>query len=121
MSKNNKKLAKKKAHEREARKRVLDRRKAIRQDRKDEAMREKAFEREFSQKQNLGLTNEEIKSKLEHNLKILEALEEELVKEEEVRQQNTAVFKEKALEDMAKLQEQIAKQEPAEDQPKESE
>lgn len=77
MSKNNKKIAKKKAHEREARKRVLERRKAIRQDRKDERLREEAFEREFSQKQNLGLTNEEIKQKLEHNMKLLEVLEQE--------------------------------------------
>jgi hypothetical protein len=120
MSKNNKKLAKKKTHEREARKRVLERRKAIRQERKDELMRERAFEKEFSQKQNLGLTTEEIKQKLEHNMKILEALENELVQEEETRKKNTSAFMEKAVEDMAKFEELVAKKEDSQETAEES-
>lgn len=113
MSKNNKKLAKKKTHEREARKRVLERRKEMRQERKDEAMREKAFEREFAQKQNLGLTHEEIKQKLEHNMKLLEALENELVQEEETRKKNAAAINEKAAEDLAKFVENTEQQKDA--------
>jgi hypothetical protein len=107
MSKNSKKDAKKKAHEREARKRVLERRKALRQERKDDKLREEAFEREFSKKQNLGLTNEQIKEKLEHNMKILEALENELVAEDENRKKYASEAMKAAQENMAKLKETV--------------
>jgi len=108
MSKNSKKIAKKKAHEREARKRVLEKRQSLRQDRKDEKLREEAFEREFAKKQNLGLTQEEIKAKLEHNMKILEALENELVAEDENRKKYAAEAMKAAQEGMDKLKESVA-------------
>ena len=44
--------------------------------------RELAYEREFAEKQNLGLSADEIKSRLSHNLQILEALEKQLEEEE---------------------------------------
>lgn len=108
MSKNSKKIAKKKAHEREARKRVLERRQSLRQERKDEKLREEAFEREFAKKQNLGLTQEEIKAKLEHNMKILEALENELVAEDENRKKYAVEAMKAAQEGMNKLKESVA-------------
>lgn len=108
MSKNSKKIAKKKAHEREARKRVLERRQSLRQERKDEKLREEAFEREFAKKQNLGLTQEEIKAKLEHNMKILEALENELVAEDENRKKYAVEAMKAAQEGMDKLKESVA-------------
>lgn len=119
MSKNNKKVAKKKAHEREARKRVLERRTAIRQERKDDRLREEAFEREFSQKQNLGLTTEEIKEKLEYNMKILEALEKEY--EQNPDNKNNEEVMKHIRESMDKFKEEIDKKmleksEPAKEQ-----
>lgn len=107
MSKNNKKLAKKKAHEREARKRVLDKRMALRQERKDERIREEAYEKAFREKQNLGLTNEEIKAKLEHSMKMLEALEEEYDQSPD-KQKNTAI-NQQIKESMDKFKEEIDK------------
>jgi hypothetical protein len=109
MSKNNKKLVKKKVHEREARKRVLEKRQTIRQERKDEKLREEAFEREFSQKQNLGLTKEEIKQKLEHNMKILEALEQEYVVEDEKRKNQSDEIMKQAKESMEQLKQEFEK------------
>lgn len=107
--KNNKKLAKKKTHEREARKRVLERRQTIRQERKDEKLREEAFEKEFSQKQNLGLTNEEIKQRLEHNMKILEALEQEYIAEDEGKKIQSNEIMKQAKESMEQLRKEIEK------------
>lgn len=107
MSKNKKKMMKKKAHEREARKRVLEKRTVMRKERKDEKIREEAFEKAFAEKQNLGLTTEEIKEKLENNMKILEALEQEFEKEEESRKSQTGDFLQKIQAEMDKFKQDI--------------
>lgn len=99
MKKNKKAIQKKKDRAKEVRKRVVEKRLILRKERKDELLREQAFEKEFKEKSNLGLSNDEIKSRLEHNMKILEELEKEYDtqaqdgKKEKVMQQVGAIEK----------------------------
>lgn len=79
MSKKNdtkKKVAKKKARQKAVKKKIIENRLQMRRETKLEKERDAAYEREFSKKQNLGLTDEEIKANLEHNMKILQAINE---------------------------------------------
>jgi hypothetical protein len=79
MSKKNdtqKKVQKKKVRQKAVKKKIIEKRLATRKEAKLERERDAAFEREFSKKQNLGLTDDEIKKNLEHNMKILQAINE---------------------------------------------
>ena len=77
IKKNKSAIKKKKQRAKEVKKRIVENRLLLRKERKEELLREQAFEKEFNQKSNLGLSNEEIKQRLEHNMKILEELEKE--------------------------------------------
>lgn len=86
MSKKNSKkhLQKRKLREKEVKKRIMENRVILRRERRDERIREQAFEKEFAKKSEECLSNEERKERLEHNLKILEALEKEYDKENNI-------------------------------------
>lgn len=81
MSNQRKKIEKKKARQKTVKKKIIEKRLAARKEAKMVRLRDEAYEREFAKKQNLNLSAEEIKQRLEHNMKILEALEEEYLKE----------------------------------------
>lgn len=94
MSKERKKLQKKKARQKAVKKRLIETRLEDRKQRKLERLRDEAFEREFAKKQNLGLSSEEIKERLENNLKILQALEDEFLRESPEKAATAAQIKE---------------------------
>ncbi len=79
MSKKNTKkhFEKRKAREKAVKKKIVESRVLLRKERKLEREREEAYEREFAQKQNMGLTPEQVRAKIEENMKILEAINEE--------------------------------------------
>lgn len=81
MSKERKKLQKKKARQKAVKKRIIEKRLEARREARLIRERDAAYEREFAKKQNMNLSADEIKERLEHNMKILEALEEEYLKE----------------------------------------
>lgn len=81
MSKERKKLQKKKARQKAVKKKLIEKRLEARREAKLVKLRDEAFEREFEKKQNLNLSDEEIKERLENNMKILEALEEEYLRQ----------------------------------------
>lgn len=105
MSKERKKLQKKKARQKAVKKRLIEKRLADRKERKLERLRDAAYEREFSKKHNLGLSDQEIKERLAHNMKILQALEEEYLREKNANNETI----EQVKEQLAIQQEQIKK------------
>jgi hypothetical protein len=76
MSKKNSKkaLQKKKDREKMVRKKVIETRMEIRKERKMEKLREDAYEREFKNKEKTGMSLEEVKKTIEHNMKVLAEL-----------------------------------------------
>ena len=70
-------LEKKRARQKSVKKTLIEKRLFERKERKMERERELAFEREFNQKQSLGLSKEEINERLQKNIKMLEALEKQ--------------------------------------------
>ena len=87
MSKERKKLQKKKARQKAVKKKIIEKRLEARKEAKLVRLRDEAFEREFNKKQNLNLSAEEIKERLENNMKILEALEEEYMRDSSANQE----------------------------------
>lgn len=81
MSNERKKIQKKKARQKAVKKKIIEKRLESRREAKLVRLRDEAFEREFAKKQNLNLSAEEIKDRLENNMKILEALEEEYLRQ----------------------------------------
>jgi|APGre2960657373_1045057.scaffolds.fasta_scaffold15489_5 hypothetical protein len=77
MSNQRKKIQKKKTRQKAVKKKIVEKRLQNRREIKFMKIRDEAFEKEFAKKQALGLSDVEIKERLENNLKILEALEEE--------------------------------------------
>jgi hypothetical protein len=94
MSKERKKLQKKKARQKAVKKKIIEKRLDDRKQRKLERLRDEAYEREFEKKQNLGLSSEEIKERLENNMKILQALEDEFLRENPEKAATVAQVKE---------------------------
>ena len=101
MSKQQKKMQKKKERERESRKKVLHRREVMRETKKAEQAKEDQMEAEYLKQQQDGLKpmpiindpakrDAAIKARLERNLKILEALEQEYQKEQAQRKEVNA-------------------------------
>jgi hypothetical protein len=78
MSKKNTKkhFEKRKAREKAVKKKIAESRVFIRKERRFEREREEALEREFAQKQNYGLSEEEVKQKIADSWKMLEAINE---------------------------------------------
>ena len=68
---------KRKSREKVVKKKIAESRVFIRRERKLEREREEALEREFAQKQNLGLSPEEVRQRIEDSYKMLEAISEE--------------------------------------------
>jgi len=94
MSKERKKLQKKKARQKAVKKKIIEKRLEARREAKLVRERDEAYERAFAKKQNLNLSAEEIKERLENNMKILEALEEEYLKENPDNRKNVESVKE---------------------------
>ena len=94
MSKERNKLQKKKARQKAVKKKIIGKRLEARREAKLVHERDEAYERDFAKKQNLNLSAEEIKERLEHNMKILEALEEEYMKDNPEHQKNIEGVKE---------------------------
>ncbi len=67
---------KRKAREKAVKKRIAESRVFLRKERRLEREREEALEREFAQKQNFGLTEEQVKQKIADSYKMLEAINE---------------------------------------------
>ena len=82
MKNSKKQISKKKARQKAVKKIIVENRLIARKEKRLENERELAYEREFAEKQNLGLSADEIKSRLSHNLQILDALEKQLEEEE---------------------------------------
>jgi len=82
MKNSKKQISKKKARQKAVKKVIVENRLIARKEKRLEYERELAYEREFAEKQNLGLSADEIKSRLSHNLQILDALEKQLEEEE---------------------------------------
>jgi hypothetical protein len=70
-------MEKKRARQKAVKKILVEKRLVERKERKLEHMREIAFEREFDNKQKIGLSKEEVDEKLRRNIKMLEALEQQ--------------------------------------------
>src|SRR5262252_735023 len=91
MASNQKKFQKKKDREREVRKKVLHRRESLRRHKAEEREKEEQYEREYQEGQKPIVNNEKkdamIKDRLRDNMKILEALEQEYLKEMETRKE----------------------------------
>lgn len=107
MKKNKSAIQKKKQRAKQVKKRIIENRLLLRKEKKEEFLREQAFEKEFNQKSNLGLSNEEIKQRLEHNMKILEELEKEYdhrPKDEKAEKVKNQV---EALEEFNRLQNEL--------------
>lgn len=107
MKKNKKAIQKKKLRSKQVRKKIVEKRLALRKERKDEQIREQAFEREFAEKNKSGLSNEEIKSRLEHNLNILEALEKEYDSESQSDKKQKVQQQVEAIEQLTNLQNEL--------------
>jgi len=73
--KNNKKsIQKRKVREKAVRKKVVENRLEIRKQKKMEELRANAFEEQFKQKENLGLSPSNVRENIEYNMKMLETL-----------------------------------------------
>lgn len=107
MKKGKKAIQKKKLRSKEVRKKIVEKRLALRKERKDEQIREQAFEKEFAEKSKSGLSNEEIKSRLEHNLNILEALEKEYDSESQSDKKQKVQQQVEAIEQLTNLQNEL--------------
>ena len=70
-----------------------------------EWLREQVFEREFKEKQNLNLSPEEVRATIEHNMKMLTAMNENATQEQIARMEAIK----KAQEQMKQLEEIEAK------------
>lgn len=101
-------IEKKKARQKAVKKILIEKRLADRKERRLEREKELIYEREFNEKNKMGLSKEEVKQRLEQNLKILEVLEQQMIKEESERGQSDAGEKAQAqleaIEDFSKLQ-----------------
>jgi len=103
MSKKNsrKQVEKKRARQKAVKKVLIEKRLADRKAKRLEFERELAYEREFNDKQKkLGLTQDEVRERLENNMKVLEALEEQMEKEEAARGESDAGNKSRAQLDL---------------------
>jgi hypothetical protein len=103
MKKSQKQISKKRARQKAVKKVIIENRLAARKEKRLEYERELAYEREFAEKQNLGLSADEIKSRLSHNLQILDALEQQL--EEEEAAKGESVSSKNAQEQLAIIEE----------------
>ena len=75
-------VAKKRARQKEVKKALIEKRLNDRKQKRLDWEREKAFEREFNEKNKIGLSQQEVNEKLAHNMELLTALENELIEEE---------------------------------------
>jgi hypothetical protein len=73
---------KKKARQKAVKKVLIEKRLEERREKRLEREKEFIYEREFNEKTKLGLSKEEVKERLEQNLKILEVLEQQMIAEE---------------------------------------
>lgn len=93
MSRQQTKFMKKKNREREVRKKILARREAMRRQRKEEAAKEDQYEKEYTGGAKPAPIvkkldkDDDIKRRLEHNIEVLRALEQEYLAEMEQRKQ----------------------------------
>jgi hypothetical protein len=108
MSKKNssqKKVSQKRARTKAVKKKIREARLVVRKENKMEFIREQAFEREFKEKQNLNLSPEEVRATIEHNMKMLTAMNENATQEQIARMEAIK----KAQEQMKQLEEIEAK------------
>lgn len=109
MKKSKKHFEKKRSRSKEVKKLLIEKRLKNRRELHLDKERELAFEKEFNEKNKMNLPPEEIKTRLENNMKVLEALEEKYVQEQEEKAKNSeklmAQFKN--TEEVAKLQQEI--------------
>lgn len=101
-------IEKKKARQKAVKKVLIEKRLADRREKRLEREKELIYEREFNEKNKLGLSKEEVKERLEQNLKILEVLEQQMIAEEAERGKSETGDKAQAqleaIEDFGKLQ-----------------
>jgi hypothetical protein len=108
MSKKNssqKKVSQKRARTKAVKKKIREARLVVRKENKMEWLREQVFEREFKEKQNLNLSPEEVRATIEHNMKMLTAMNENATQEQIARMEAIK----KAQEQMKQLEEIEAK------------
>ncbi len=103
MKRSAKHVAKKRARQKEVKKALIEKRLRERKEKRLEHERELAFEREFAEKNKMGLTNQEVKDRLTNNMQILEALENEFIAEEQAN--NDPAKSEKALAQLQAIEE----------------
>jgi hypothetical protein len=101
-------IEKKRARQKAVKKVLIEKRLADRKEKRLEREKELIYEREFNEKNKLGLSKEEVKQRLEQNLKILEVLEQQMIAEEAERGKSDlgdkAQAQLEAIEDFGKLQ-----------------
>ena len=106
-----KQIEKKRARQRTVKKLLREKRLEDRKQKRLEFEREIAFEREFNEKQKLGLSNQEVMERLENNMKVLEALENQLETEEaargETNKSKQAQLQMEVLEEFGTLQKEL--------------
>jgi hypothetical protein len=96
-------VAKKRERQKEVKKALIEKRLNDRKQKRLDWEREKAFEREFNEKNKIGLSQQEVNEKLAHNMELLTALENELIEEEKNR--STGETSEKALAQLQAIEE----------------
>jgi hypothetical protein len=81
-SNSQKKVSQKRARTKAVKKKIREARLVVRKENKMEWLREQVFEREFKEKQNLNLSPEEVRATIEHNMKMLTAMNENATQEQ---------------------------------------
>lgn len=104
-SNSQKKVSQKRARTKAVKKKIREARLVVRKENKMEWLREQVFEREFKEKQNLNLSPEEVRATIEHNMKMLTAMNENATQEQIARMEAIK----KAQEQMKQLEEIEAK------------
>ena len=102
-------IQKKIARSKEVKKILIEKRLQNRRELRFDKEREAAFEREFDEKNKLGLRPEEVKERLQNNMNILQALEDKYIQDREDKAKNSEKLMEqfKNTEEIAKLQQEI--------------
>jgi hypothetical protein len=102
-------IQKKIARSTEVKKILIEKRLQNRRELRFDKEREAAFEREFDEKNKLGLRPEEVKERLQNNMNILQALEDKYIQDREDKAKNSEKLMEqfKNTEEIAKLQQEI--------------
>jgi hypothetical protein len=108
MKRSPKDVAKKRERQRKVKKELIEKRLVDRKERRLEHERELAYEREFNEKNKIGLSKQEVKDKLARNMEILEELEKKFIEEEQLKgdpaQSQKALAQLETIEEFGKIQ-----------------